>query len=83
MEPKIDIDIYLGYSHHQLMLMTYNLFLLFKMDFAKVTEYIQQIKTFRLKYIILAGKIIRTARSVVMKLTEEYPYQEIYTKSLS
>jgi len=47
------------------------------------TEYRQQIKTFRLKYIFLAGKIIRTARSVVMKLSEKYPYQEIYEKSLS
>jgi len=36
-----------------------------------------------LKYIFLAGKIIRTARSVVMKLSEKYPYREIYEKSLS
>jgi hypothetical protein len=67
----------------QLMMMAYNLFLLFKMDFAKGTEYRQQIKTFRLKYIFLAGKIIRTARNVVMKLSENYPYQEIYEKSLA
>ena len=67
----------------QLMMLAYNLFLLFKMDFAGETEYRQQIKTFRLKYIFLAGKIIRTARSVVMKLSEKYPYQEIYEKSLS
>jgi hypothetical protein len=67
----------------QLMMLAYNLFLLFKMDFAKGTEYRQQIKTFRLKYIFLAGKIIRTARSGVMKLSEKYPYQEIYAKSFS
>jgi hypothetical protein len=66
----------------QLMMLAYNLFLLFKMDFAKGTEYRQQIKTFRLKYIFLAGKIIRTARSVIMKLSEKYPYREIYEKSL-
>ena len=47
------------------------------------TEYRQQIKTFRLKYIFFAEKIIRTARSVVMKLSEKYPYQEIYEQSLS
>ena len=64
----------------QLMMLTYNLFLLFKMDFSKETEYRQQIKTFRLKYIFLAGKLIRTARSVVMKLSEQYPYREIYKK---
>ena len=61
----------------QLMMLAYNLFLLFKMDFAKGTEYRQQIKTFRLKYIFLAGKIIRTARSVIMKLSEKYPYREM------
>jgi hypothetical protein len=27
-----------------------------------------------LKYIFLAGKIIRTARSVIMKLSEKYMY---------
>ena len=67
----------------QLMMLAYNLFLLFKMDFANGTEYRQQIKTFRLKYIFLAGKIIRMARSVVLKLSEEYPFQEIYAKSLA
>jgi hypothetical protein len=41
---------------------TYNLFLLLKMDFAGETKYRQQIKTFRLKYIFLAGKIISDAR---------------------
>ena len=67
----------------QLMMLAYNLFLLFKIDFLGTTEYRQQIKTFRLKYIFLAGKIIRTARNVVMKLSEKYPYREIYEKSLS
>jgi hypothetical protein len=66
----------------QLMMLAYNLFLLFKMDFAVETEYRQQIKTFRLKYIFLAGKIIRTARSVVVKLSEKYPYRERYEKCL-
>jgi len=65
----------------QLMMLTYNLFLLFKMDFANGTEYRQQIKTFRLKYIFLAGKIIRTGRSVIMKLSEKYPYREVYEQS--
>ena len=67
----------------QLMMLTYNLFLLFKMAFAKETEYRQQIKTFRLKYIFLAGKIIRTARSVVMKLSEQYPYQAVFDQCLA
>lgn len=65
------------------MMLTYNLFLLFKMDFAKETEYRQRIKTFRLKYFFLAGKIIQTATSVVMKLSEKFSHQEIYEESLS
>ena len=65
----------------QLMMLAYNLFLLFKTDFAYGTEYRQQIKTFRLKYIFLAGKIIRTARSVIMKLSGKYPYREMYEQS--
>jgi hypothetical protein len=66
----------------QLMMLSYNSFLLFKMDFANGAEYRQHIKTFRLKYIFLAGKIIRIARSVVLKLSKNYPNQEIYAKSL-
>ena len=62
----------------QLMMMIYNLFLLFKMDRGMKAEYRQQIKTFRLKYIFLAGKIVRTARRVGMKLPKEYPYQEVF-----
>jgi len=53
------------------------------MDFTNGTEYRQQIKTFRLKYIFLARKIIKMARSVVLKFSTNYPYQEIYAKSLS
>ena len=42
----------------------------------------QQIKTFRLKYVFLAAKIIKTARSVIMKLSSKYPYQEVYKKCI-
>ena len=52
----------------QLMMLAYNLFLLFRMDRVKLMEYRHQIKTFRFKYIFLAGKIVRTAWRVVMKL---------------
>ena len=38
---------------------------------------------FILKYIFLAGKIIRTARSVIMKLSEKYPYREMYEQSFA
>ena len=49
----------------------------------RTMKYRQQIKTFHLKYIFLAGWINITARSEVMKLSENYPYQEIYEESLS
>jgi hypothetical protein len=62
----------------QLMMMAYNLFLLFKIDRGMKTEYRQQIKTFRLKYIFLAGKIIRSARQVVLKLPEQYAHHAIF-----
>ena len=67
----------------QLMMLSNNLFLLFKMDSANGTEYRQQIKTFRLKHIFLAGKIIRTARNVIMRLSEKYPYREMYEQSFA
>jgi len=35
-------------------------------------------KPFCLKYIFLAGKSVRSARRVVMKLPKEYPYQAVY-----
>ena len=38
----------------------------------------QQIKAFRLKYVFLAGKIIRSARYIVMKLPAKYSYQDVY-----
>ncbi len=62
----------------QMMMLSYSLFLLFKFDYLDASEYRQQIKTFRLKYVFLAAKIIKTARSVIMKLSSKYPYQEVY-----
>ena len=67
----------------QMMVLSYNLFLLFKFDSLCISEFRQQIKTFRLKYVFLAGKIIRTARYVVMKLPAKYPYKDVYEKCLA
>jgi len=67
----------------QMMMLSYNLFLLFKFDSLCISEYLQQIKIFRLKYVFLAAKIIRTARNVVMKLSAKYPYQDVFNKYLS
>jgi hypothetical protein len=57
----------------QLMMLSYNLFLLFKFDSSSVAEYRQQIKTFRLKYVFIAAKIIKPARYVIMKMSFNYP----------
>ena len=46
--------------------------------FLTVPEYRQQVKTFRLKYMLLTGKIIKTARSVIMKICENYTYRKVY-----
>jgi hypothetical protein len=67
----------------QMMMLAYNLFLLFKIESLHISEYRQQIKTFRLKYVFLAAKVIRTARSVIMKLSEKYPHQDVYKNCLS
>ena len=67
----------------QMMMLSYNLFLLFKFDSLSILEYRQQIKTFRLKYVFLAAKIIKTGRYVIMKLSENYPYKEVYEKCLA
>ena len=67
----------------QMMMLSYNLFLLFKFDFLGISEFRQQIKTFRLKYVFLAGKIIRTARYVVMKLPAKYPFRDVYEKGIA
>ena len=65
------------------MMLAYNLFLLLKFDFLSIAEYRQQIKTFRLKHVFLTGKIIKTARYVFKKLSEKYPYKDVYEKCLA
>jgi len=67
----------------QLMMLSYNLFLLFKLDFLGISEFRKQIKTFRLKYVFLAGKIIRTARYVVIKLPTKYTFRDVYEKCMA
>ena len=67
----------------QIMMLSYNLFFLFKFDFLGISEFRQQIKIFRLKYVFLAGKIIRSARYIVMKLPAKYPYKDVYEKCLA
>ena len=41
-------------------------------------EYGQWILTFRLKYVFVTGKIIRTVRQIILKLLEGHPYKEIF-----
>jgi hypothetical protein len=66
-----------------LMMLVYNLLLLFKFDFLAIFEFRQQIKAFRLNYVFLAGKIIRPARYVVMKPPSKYPNKDVYEKCLA
>lgn len=65
-------------AYFQIMMLVYNIFLLFKMDKVSVNEYRQWILTFRLKYVFVAGKIIKTARKTILKLSEDYPHKKIF-----
>lgn len=67
----------------QMMMLTYNLFLMFKLDSLDATEYRQQIKTFRLKYVFVPAQIIKTGRIVIMKMPINYPYKKLYTKYIA
>ena len=77
------ISFWVNEAVFQMMMLSYNLFLLLKFDSLHISEYRQQIKTFRLKCVFLVAKIIRTARYMVMKLSAKYPYQDVYKNCLS
>lgn len=67
----------------QLMMLAYNVFLIFKFHALTAAEYRQQVKTFRLKYVFLPAKIVRTARYVIMRLSRNYPYKTLFERYLS
>lgn len=62
----------------QITILLYNLFRLFKCDYLDVSEYRQQIERFCLKYVFLITKILKTTRSAIIKLFEEYPFRGVY-----
>ena len=51
---------------------------LFKLDRVFSNEYGQWVLTFRLKYVFVAGKIVRTARKTILKISERYLYKEVF-----
>lgn len=62
----------------QIQMLVYNVFLMFKQANISENEYWQQIKTFRLKYIFVAAKIIKTGRQTIMKISKNYRYKEVF-----
>ena len=40
------------------------------------TQKVKQI--YQLKYVFVVGKIIRTARQIILKLLEGHPYKEVF-----
>jgi hypothetical protein len=62
----------------QIQMIVYNIFLVFKQDNTSVNEYREQIKTFRLKYIFVDAKIIKTSKQTIMKISKDYKYKEIF-----
>lgn len=49
-----------------------------KLDRVSFNVYRQWILTFRLKYVFVAGKIVRTARQTIVKISEGYLYKEVF-----
>jgi len=68
-------------AYFQVMMLVYNIFLLFKIDRVSINEYRQWIQTFRLKYVFVAAKIVRTGRQTIMKLMKDYLYKDIFQYS--
>ena len=62
----------------QIQMLVYNIFLLFKQEYLPKNDYWQQIKTFRLKYIFVAAKIVKTGRQTIMKISKYYRYKEVF-----
>jgi len=56
----------------------YNIFLLLKMDKFSASVHRQWILTFRLKYVFVVDKIIRTARQNILKSLEGYSYKKVF-----
>lgn len=44
-----------------------------------INEYLEQIKTFRPKYIFVGAKIIKTGRQTIMKISKDYKYTEVFS----
>lgn len=65
----------------QIQMMVYNIFLMFKKDNTSENEYREQIKTFRLKYVFVAAKIVKTGRQLIMKISKDYAYKEVFLKA--
>lgn len=62
----------------QIQMLVYNIFLMYKQENLPENEYRQQIKTFRLKYIFVAAKIVKTARQTIMKISKYYRYKNFF-----
>lgn len=67
----------------QIQMLVYNLFLMFKQEHLSENEYWQQIKTFRLKYIFVAAKIVKTGRQTIMKISKDYRYKEVFKEKVA
>jgi hypothetical protein len=67
----------------QIQMLVYNLFLMFKQEHLSENDYWQQIKTFRLKYIFVAAKIVKTGRQKIMKISKDYRYKEVFIEKVA
>lgn len=56
---------------------------MFKQEHLSENEYWQQIKTFRLKYIFVAAKIVKTGRQTIMKISKDYRYKKVFLEKVA
>lgn len=78
-----NIEINANQAIFQIQMFVYNLFLMFKQEYLSENQYWQQIKTFRLKYIFVAAKIVKTGRQTIMKISKEYRYKEVFLEKVA
>jgi hypothetical protein len=66
-------------TYFWIVILAYNLFILFKqLCMPRGMETISM-ETMRLKYIVLAAKLIRTSRKLVLQLSKFYPYKKEFS----
>jgi len=68
-------------AYFQMGMLAYNLLNWFKEKALNQTEHKKMLKWIRRHYFLIAGRLVRSGRSLVLKLSQNYPWQEEYRKA--